>query len=70
MIGALRDRGLADSRVVRAGARGTGNGQFTAYWLTAAGAAAARELEKAASRSPTPPGGRFDDDWPQLELFA
>ena len=40
VIGKLRDFGLADSRVVRTG-RGS---QHTAYWLTAAGIAAAREL--------------------------
>lgn len=40
VIGILRDKGLADSRVVRP----KGGSQFTAYWLTKAGAAKAREL--------------------------
>lgn len=33
VIGILRDKGLADSRVVRK----PGGSQFTAYWLTPAG---------------------------------
>ncbi len=43
VIGKLRDYGLADSHVVRTG-RGS---QHTAYWLTAAGIAAARKLADA-----------------------
>lgn len=42
VIGKLRDRGLADSRTVRAGEQGM-HGQFTAYWLTEEGARVARE---------------------------
>jgi hypothetical protein len=43
VLGALRERGLASSRVVRPGQAGA-NGQFTAYWLTPAGVAAAKTL--------------------------
>jgi hypothetical protein len=43
VIGALRDRGLADSQVVRP----RGGSQFTAYWLTPAGVERARQLQRA-----------------------
>ena len=42
VIGKLRDFGLADSRTVRQ----AGGSQFTAYWLTPAGADAAKALQR------------------------
>lgn len=42
VIGALRDRGLADSRSVRGQGR-----SWTEYWLLDAGAAVARDIESA-----------------------
>lgn len=47
VIGKLRDKGLAESKVQR---RGRGH-QFTVYWLTPAGEKAAKKVRKPTSGS-------------------